>query len=270
MASKSVLRMSALLGAVTTVVVGAAVATWVLAPTAPAPASTPASSAAAPPTSAATPAAPGATATAATPAATPAATEGTAATSATSAKVTYTFAGDSVTQANNTWSWTKYVRATRATSVGGVASAGATSATIAASAVRRDADVLVVMIGVDDVRFGVSPTTVRRNVSTIVGKVHARHVVIAAIPPCNLTDYGPDHVDRATAGYALNRSLQEYASSRGWGWVDPFSSVRRVDGTWTPGASFKDGVHPAVATAKTFLGPRMTVAITQAVAGAKP
>ena len=268
MASKSVLRMSALLGAVTTVVVGAAVATWVLAPTAPAPASTPASSAAAPPTSAATPAAPGATA--ATPAATPAATEGTAATSATSAKVTYTFAGDSVTQANNTWSWTKYVRATRATSVGGVASAGATSATIAASAVRRDADVLVVMIGVDDVRFGVSPTTVRRNVSTIVGKVHALHVVIAAIPPCNLTDYGPDHVDRATAGYALNRSLQEYASSRGWGWVDPFSSVRRVDGTWTPGASFKDGVHPAVATAKTFLGPRMTVAITQAVAGAKP
>ena len=257
MASKSVIRTSALLGAVTTVVVGAAVATWALAPAAPAPAS----SAIAPPTSAATPTAPGVTA------ATPAVTHGTA---ATSAKVTYTFAGDSVTQANNTWSWTKYVRATRATSVGGVATAGATSATIAAAATRRDADVLVVMIGVDDVRFGISPTTVRRNVSTIVGKVHARHVVIAATPPSNLTDYGPDHVDRATAGFALNRSLQEYSSSRGWGWVDPFSSVRRIDGTWTPGASFKDGVHPAVATAKASLGPRMAVAITQAVSGVKP
>jgi lysophospholipase L1-like esterase len=186
------------------------------------------------------------------------------------APVTYTFAGDSATQATNTWSWTKYVSTTRATSVGGVGRGGDTSATVAKRVTRQDADVLVVMVGIGDVRTGVGPSTVRKNISTIVGKVRARHVVVAAIPPCDVTDQAGNHVDRRAQGFVLNRSLQAYASSRGWGWVDPFSSVRRIDNGWVAGTGKGDGVHPSVATAKRYLGPRMTVAITQAVVGAKP
>ncbi|NII39863.1 lysophospholipase L1-like esterase [Curtobacterium flaccumfaciens] len=189
---------------------------------------------------------------------------------AASAPVTYTFAGDSVTQASNKWSWVKYVDTRRAKSVGGVAAGGLTSATVAAQVTHRDADVLVVMVGVGDVRNGVSPATVRKNIGTIVRKVGARHVLLAAVPPCDRTADGPQRIDRRAAGFVLDRSLQEFASSRGWGWVDPFSSVRHIDNTWSAGTSSPDGVHPTATTAKRYLGPRMTVAVTQSVTGAKP
>ncbi|PZE89001.1 hypothetical protein DEI95_14525 [Curtobacterium sp. MCBD17_008] len=37
-----------------------------------------------------------------------------------------------------------------------------------------------------------------------------------------------------------------------------------------PNGTAPDDVHPSVATAKRYLGPRMTVAITQAVVGVEP
>ncbi|WP_181420552.1 hypothetical protein [Curtobacterium sp. MCPF17_046] len=46
--------------------------------------------------------------------------------------------------------------------------------------------------------------------------------------------------------------------------------MRRIDNGWVAGTGKGDGVHPSVATAKRYLGPRRPLAITQAVVGVEP
>lgn len=183
--------------------------------------------------------------------------------------ITYTYAGDSITNPDNSWSWTRYLGDDTITTPGGVGISGATSAVVSNAVTPRAVDVLVIMVGTNDVRLGVSRSTTVANVQQIAATAGAQHVVVAALPPSNLTDYGSDHIDRAAGNYATARDLQADAAAHGWLYVDPFSSVRRNDNTWAINAS-GDGVHPTAATGEKYVGPRMAVAIRQAVEGARP
>lgn len=162
--------------------------------------------------------------------------------------ITYTYAGDSITNPDNSWSYTRYLGDATLTSAGGTGISGATSTEVAAAVKPTDADVLVVMVGTNDVRFDTNPKVVRDNVKAIVAKVGADHVVVAGVAPSNLTDYGSAHINRAVDNVVLNRTLASSATAMGWLYVDPWDGVRKMDGTWTNGGAQSDGVHPSLAT----------------------
>lgn len=191
----------------------------------------------------------------------------------TSDPLTYTYAGDSITNPGNSWSYTRFLQDGSISTPGGVGISGATSAEVLAAAGPQPADVLVVMVGTNDIRFGTNPKTVRDNVKAIISKVGAEHVVIAAVAPSNLTDYGSDHINRAVDNVVLNRTLSASASNNGWLFVDPWDNVRKMDGTWAAGRSQSDGVHPAVSTMSAdgdAVGHRFDTYIRQAVQGSQP
>lgn len=162
--------------------------------------------------------------------------------------LTYTYAGDSITNPNNSWSYTRFLGDETLTSASGTGISGATSTEVAAAVQPTDADVLVVMVGTNDMRYDTNPKVVRDNVKRIVSTVGARHVVVAAVAPSNQTDYGSGHINRAVDGVVLNRMLSSSATAMGWLFVDPWDGVRKMDGTWSTGGSQPDGVHPSIAT----------------------
>lgn len=178
---------------------------------------------------------------------------------------TFTYAGDSTTAQGS--SWLGNVTASDLTNVGGVAVSGATSGAIAAQVAPVDADVLVVMLGINDLRLGKTRAEVKANIASIVKTVGARRVLLCAIAPCDETDYGSDHLDRRTLGYALNRDLSQMAADNGWLFAEPWSSVRLLSNGYANGTT-ADGVHPTAATSTNNIGPRMTVYIRQALNGA--
>ncbi|WP_220034244.1 SGNH/GDSL hydrolase family protein [Curtobacterium sp. MCSS17_008] len=152
--------------------------------------------------------------------------------------------------------------------IGGVAINGATSTRILHGATKRDADVLVVMAGTNDLRYGYSSKSILKNIDGIARTVGADHVLIAAIAPSNITKYGSKRIDRRKQGEILNRDLQNHALTKGWMFVDPWAADRMLNGGW----SWKrttDGVHPTTAmSAKVSV--RMQQAIHLAAEGAKP
>lgn len=180
---------------------------------------------------------------------------------------TVTYAGDSITNPENSFSWTRFLTGTALRLVNGVGISGATSAAVRNAVAPVDADVLVVMVGTNDIRLGVGRSTIRDNIAAIVEVVGADHVVIGQVAPSNLTDYGADHIDRAAGGFAHNRDLARFAADRGWLLVDPWFPVRRLDGTYASGAADSDGVHPTVATGTTA-GAILSAAIRIAAGGA--
>ncbi|QXJ40730.1 hypothetical protein [Curtobacterium phage Parvaparticeps] len=185
--------------------------------------------------------------------------------------LTYTYAGDSITNPSNSWSYTRFLGDPTLTSAGGVGISGATSTAVAAAVQPNNADVLVVMVGTNDVRFGTNPKVVRDNVKKIVATVNPKHVVVAAVAPSNLTNYGSAHINRAKQGVILNRTLSSSATNMGWLFVDPWDGVRQMDGTWANGRAQSDGVHPAVSTMSTpgdGVGVRFAKYMRVAVEGA--
>lgn len=181
----------------------------------------------------------------------------------------YAYAGDSITNPDNSWSWTRFITDQFLVNRGGTAISGNTSGQILAAITPvADADVLVIALGTNDVRLGKTRAEVKNNLQGIVDKMGVAHVVISMVPPCNLTDYGDDHINRAAAGFALNRDIAEIAATKGWLHVDPWFAFRRVDNTWASGSSNSDGVHPTVDTG-TAAAAKLTTYIRQAVEGAK-
>jgi lysophospholipase L1-like esterase len=183
------------------------------------------------------------------------------------ATISLTYAGDSITQIPKSWMRQLSDRSLR--NVGGTAIGGATTAKILSNVSHRDADVLVVMAGTNDVRFGYSSKTVKSNITSIAKKVGARHVVLSAIAPSDIVNYGKSHINRKVKGEALNRDLQGLAAERGWVFVDPWASIRRVGGGWSAKKQTYDGVHPTVVSS-TRAKDRLQPAIHIAVEGSKP
>lgn len=192
-------------------------------------------------------------------------------------KLTFTYAGDSITDPDNSWSWTRFVSEVDPDlSVhpdGGVGISGATSAAIAAKVEPIHANVLVMLLGTNDVRLEKSRASTLDNLQSIATTVGASHTVLVATPPCSLTAYKTTDdgsvINRATLGYALNRDLNELAEQEGWLFVDPWAGVRRMDNTWAPGAARPDDVHPTADTGASA-GHKMATYIRQAVEGSRP
>lgn len=179
--------------------------------------------------------------------------------------ITVTVAGDSLTQMKD--SWALQLRDPAISMTGGVTIGGGTTTAILKAATPRDADVLVVMAGTNDLRYTYTSKQIQSRIVQIVQKVGARHVVIAAIAPSNITKYGKKkQLNRRASGAVLNRDLQGLAADHGWLFADPWASVRRLDGGWNQSKTL-DGVHPTVAVSKRA-AQRMQAAIHIAANGA--
>lgn len=189
----------------------------------------------------------------------------TAGSTGTASPITLTFAGDSVTHRPH--SWMRQLDDPTIRNVGGDAIDGAPTQEILDHARPVDADVLVVMAGVNDVRDGDAPAGIESRIVQIAQRVGARHVVLSAIPPSNRTDYGPHHIDRRVAGAELDRDLEQLAAEQGWEFVDPFSGSRAIDNAWAAGTTV-DGVHPTDAVSS-VVRDRIQAAVHVAVAGSR-
>ncbi len=163
--------------------------------------------------------------------------------------VTFAVAGDSLTAWDNETfpeptgaldpvTWTSWAISPTMQLAGGYARGMATSADVAASILRVDADVLVVMIGTNDAGIR-RPLSVLTDIDSIVDKAGARAVLVSAIPP---------HQWEPTLAAQFNDSLRAHAEERGWGFVDPWESAR-AGNDWVDGTTF-DGLHPTADAAK--------------------
>jgi lysophospholipase L1-like esterase len=154
-------------------------------------------------------------------------------------------AGDSTTSQPESWRADLSARF-RYRFVGGYVHYGYTSKQILARIVDAGADVLVVMVGVNDLRTGVPIATVLSNIRSIVARTHARHVIISAIVPSDIVDYGSHHLNRKLTGAELNAQLPAFAASHSWTFVDPDAAFRLADNGYAPGTTV-EGVHPTQA-----------------------
>lgn len=161
-------------------------------------------------------------------------------------RVRFAAFGDSITQADSPdyshrkigqGSWVHWVGDDTAFA-GGWALGGSQTSLIASHAKPVDADVLVLIVGTNDlgkVSFDVSAA----NIDRIVKKVGISRVIVGSVPP-----YTPN----PQLAIDYNDDLRELAESRGWGFAD--TNAPLGDGTnYTPELTI-DGVHPTVEGAK--------------------
>jgi lysophospholipase L1-like esterase len=176
--------------------------------------------------------------------------------------VSFAYAGDSLTSGSASWLY--QLDDPSLIPAGGYAKSGYTSAQVLANITPVAADVLVIMLGANDVRLGVSQGTVGANLDKIVAKVGAPRVVLTYLPPSDVTS--SKGINRRTRAFQMNRYLAEFAAKRGWMIVDPWSSYRLGTMAWAAGAS-ADRVHP-VPKVSGAVANRMELYIRQAVDGA--
>ncbi|MDH2445410.1 SGNH/GDSL hydrolase family protein [Amnibacterium sp. CER49] len=179
-------------------------------------------------------------------------------------------AGDSLSAAPE--SWLHQLDDPGIVAVGGFQRSGYTSGQVLDEITAvPDADVLVVMLGTNDLKRGVADADTGRNIERIVEKVGAPHVLISFIPPSDATDWNPGHHDLQRGGIVENRTLTAVAAEHGWMVADPFAPIRSFRNGYAAGTT-TDGIHPT-ATVDTGVAERMTLYIRQAhlaAAGARP
>jgi lysophospholipase L1-like esterase len=124
------------------------------------------------------------------------------------------------------------------------------------------ADVLVVMLGTNDLKHGVADADTGRNIERIVEKVGAPHVLISFVPPSDITSWRPGNRDLQRGGIVENRSLTALAARHGWMVADPFAPIRSFRNGYAQGTT-DDGVHPTAAV-DTGVAERMSLYIRQA------
>jgi lysophospholipase L1-like esterase len=175
--------------------------------------------------------------------------------------VPFAVAGDSLSA--NTGSWLHQLNDPALTYVGGYQHAGDTTTNDLTSITAvPGAQVLVVMLGTNDIKDAASAAQISTNIEAIVQKVGAPHVLISALPPSNITKDTTTHVNRRTQGIVENRALVALAAQHGWLYADPYSFQRAWTNAWGAGAS-TDGTHPTTAVS-TLVAQRMDVYIRQA------
>lgn len=183
--------------------------------------------------------------------------------------ITYAPYGDSLT--DDPYGWASRQTKTQYVEQGGYYHSGYTSAQILASMPAEPTganrpEVAVIMAGTNDVRLGATSLTINVNVVAIAEKSGAQHVIVSALPPSNLTDYGTSHIDRARNDLIVNRDLIATAARHGWQYIDPFAAFRQLDGTWGTGYAISDGVHPTDTVSKS-VAARVTEQMEIAVYG---
>ncbi|OIH94910.1 MULTISPECIES: SGNH/GDSL hydrolase family protein [unclassified Curtobacterium] len=154
------------------------------------------------------------------------------------ATLTFAVSGDSITSRPD--SWRDQLGDRRLRLVGGFAEDGATSERAFGQVRRSMADVLVVMLGMEDVRESVPAETVKTNIEKIVRFSECRTALLCLVPPSNHSD-GP--VNRRANGVVANRHLFDLGAKQGWIVADPFAFARASNNSWGGGSS-DDGTHP--------------------------
>jgi len=160
--------------------------------------------------------------------------------------VTLAFAGDSTTA--KPLSWLHQLNTSVIDPVGGFAHSGWTSGQVLAKLSRVKADVLVVMLGINDLHYSATDHIgdVIANVNRIVARVSAQKVILSAVAPSNVTHWWRDGSDSRAAQAALNVALRADAIDHGWDYTDPWARIRAKDGRYLPGYSL-DHIHPTPA-----------------------
>ncbi|PZF08893.1 SGNH/GDSL hydrolase family protein [Curtobacterium sp. MCLR17_034] len=156
----------------------------------------------------------------------------------TDTSLTFAVSGDSVTARPE--SWRDQLGDRRLRLVGGFAEEGATSERAFGQVRRSLADVLVVMIGMNDVREGVPFEEMTSNIEKIVRFAECQTPLICLVPPNNRTN---GTVNQRANGVVANRHLFDLGSRRGWVVADPFAFARASNNSWGGGMS-EDGEHP--------------------------
>ena len=180
----------------------------------------------------------------------------------TGAPVRFAYVGDSITA--DPPSWLHQMDDPTLVPAGGYAQSAKTTGQMLQAITPVPHDVLVIMAGTNDVRFGITPATVVANLDQLVKKMGSTRVVIALTPPSDILN--AKGINLRERGYNLNRALVNHAAKRGWLVGDPFSSFRRVTNGWVAGYS-TDRMHPVPAASKAA-SDRMEIYIRQAFEGA--
>lgn len=177
--------------------------------------------------------------------------------------ITFAVAGDSLSA--NSDSWMNQLRDPALQNVGGYQRPGYTTNGVYAEIQPGQADVLVVMLGTNDVRFGFDAAHITSRIEDIVDKFGgAKTVLVAFLPPSDYTD--DNGINRRQQGIIVNRALVALAAKHGWSYGDPWSFQRGWDNAWGTGAS-TDKTHPTTAVSAQAAS-RMALYIRQAaVAG---
>lgn len=183
------------------------------------------------------------------------------------APITYAVAGDSLSA--NADSWMNQIPDLDAglQYAGGYQRAGYTTNGVWSEIQPGTADVLVVMLGTNDVKYQFDAAHITSRIEDIVDKfAGADNVLICFLPPSDITDDATTHVNRRQQGIVVNRALVALAAKHGWLYADPWSFQRAIDNAWGTGAS-PDKTHPSATVSRQAAG-RMGVYIRQAaVAG---
>ncbi|MFS0730182.1 SGNH/GDSL hydrolase family protein [Curtobacterium sp. 1P10AnD] len=173
--------------------------------------------------------------------------------------LSFAVSGDGITA--RAGSWKEQISDRHLRLVGGFAEEGATSERAFGQVRRSLADVLVVMLGMEDVRASVPFETMTANIEKIVRFAECKTALLCLVPPNNRTD---GEVNRRTNGIVANRHLFELGARRGWVVADPFAFARASNNAWGGGAS-GDGVNPSPDTSAEAAA-RMPLFIRQAAA----
>jgi lysophospholipase L1-like esterase len=134
--------------------------------------------------------------------------------------------------------WPNYVFEEGLVFGGGYAKDSATSAIVLAGAKKINADVGIIMVGVNDIAGAIPLATTQANVVALANKVQTDRILLSKIAPYNTNK---------TAANAMNVAYESLATANGWDFFDPWAAFRDGTGGWTAGAS-SDGVHPNLAT----------------------
>ena len=173
-------------------------------------------------------------------------------------KITFAAVGDTVTdwggRANpDPASWVGYVGHGGVRFAGGYAHSATRTQDLADQApkVAADVDVVVVMTGTTDLRYGYDNDQLELNLQRLVDRVGGEHVLLSSVPP----------VRGLTAPTVqFNDFLSRVAYRHGWSFVDAGSAVRGKDCRYRTGLS-SDGVRPTPEGAQ-LIGDAIRAALT--------
>ena len=155
-------------------------------------------------------------------------------------------AGDSLTAHADSWRY--QLNDPGITFTGGYARGGYTTGDVLKNISESDADVLVVMLGTNDVRHDIPVTTAEANIEKIVAVSHPAHVLLTYLPPSDgITDtWHGVHIDARYGNLAYSRAFVALAAKHGWLIADPFTPWRSWNGAYYSRATL-DGLHPSTA-----------------------
>jgi lysophospholipase L1-like esterase len=171
-------------------------------------------------------------------------------------KISFAAVGDTVTDWGggsnpDPTSWVRYVGHGGVRFDGGYAQSATRTQVLAARAPTVHSDVLVVMTGTTDLRYGYDSDQLELDLQRLVDRTGAGHVLLSSIPPVRgLID----------ATVQLNEFLSRVAYRHGWSFVDAGSAVRGKDCRYRSGMS-NDGIRPTPEGAR-LIGDAVRAALT--------